>query len=248
MTEPLRLAKHVADLLKCSRREAELYIEGGYVKVDGVVIESPPFRVTSQTVEIDPKAKPAEISATTVLFHKPADWPGWDGQLAEPAWMNASTRLPGDRSGIRLLQKHLKEQVCVAPLEEAASGLVVFSQDWRIQRKLVTDRALVENEVIVEVKGQLHPDQVDAMVDAQMRGAGSGQHAAPLFKASISQQSDTTTGLRFALKDNALGRLARICQAQGWTITGMKRLRVGRLSVAGLAPGQWRFLMPYERF
>jgi 23S rRNA pseudouridine2604 synthase len=247
MTEPLRLAKHVADLLKCSRREAELYIEGGYVKVDGVVVESPPFRVTTQTVEVDSKAKPAEISPTTVLLHKAAGAPSWDGQLAEPTWMQASTRLSGDRSGIRLLQKHLKEQVCVAPLEEGASGLVVFSQDWRIQRKLVTDRALVENEVIVEVKGLLQADQVQAMVEAQLRGSGQGAQA-PLFKASISQQGETTTGLRFALKDNTLGRLARICQAQGWTIVGMKRLRVGRLSLAGLAPGQWRFLMPYERF
>lgn len=247
MTEPLRLAKHVADLLKCSRREAELYIEGGYVKVDGVVVESPPFRVTTQTVEIDSKAKPAEISPATVLFHKPAGAPSWDEQLAEATWMKASTRLPGDRSGIRLLQKHLKEQICVAPLEEGASGLVVFSQDWRIQRKLVTDRALVENEVIVEIKGLLQADQVQDMVDAQLRATRQGTQA-PLFKASISQQSETTTGLRFALKDNTLGRLARICQAQGWTIVGMKRLRVGRQSVAGLAPGQWRFLMPYERF
>lgn len=247
MTEPLRLAKHVADLLKCSRREAELYIEGGYVKVDGVVVESPPFRITSQTVEIDPKAKPAEISPVTALLHKPAGWPSWDGQMAESTWMNPGARLAGDRSGIRLLQKHLKEQVCVAPLEEAASGLVVFSQDWRIHRKLVADRALLENEVIVEVKGLLQPEHVEAMVQAQLRGsAKAGQP--PLFKASISQQSETTTGLRFALKDNTLGRLARICQAQGWTIVGMKRLRVGRLSVAGLAPGQWRFLMPYERF
>lgn len=247
MTEPLRLAKHVADLLKCSRREAELYIEGGYVKVDGVVVESPPFRVNGQTIEIDPKAKPSEISPTTVLLHKPPGWPSWDGQVADSAWMQSGTRFSGDRSGIRLLQKHLKEQICVAPLEEAASGLVVFSQDWRIHRKLVADRALVENEVIVEIKGLLQPEHIDTMVAAQMRSSGPGNHA-PMFKASISQQSDTTTGLRFALKDNAPGRIARICQAQGWTIIAMKRLRVGRQSVAGLAPGQWRFLMPYERF
>ena len=38
MTEPLRLAKRVAELLACSRSEAEQYIAGGWVSVDGVVV------------------------------------------------------------------------------------------------------------------------------------------------------------------------------------------------------------------
>ena len=40
-----RLAKRLAAQLPCSRREAELYIEGGWVQVDGVVVEAPGARV-----------------------------------------------------------------------------------------------------------------------------------------------------------------------------------------------------------
>ena len=43
MTEPVRLAKRLAAQLPCSRREAELYITGGWVKVDGQVVEAPQF-------------------------------------------------------------------------------------------------------------------------------------------------------------------------------------------------------------
>ena len=56
MTDSIRLAKRVAELRACSRREAELFITGGWVRVDGVVIEEPQFRVTDQRVEIDPQA------------------------------------------------------------------------------------------------------------------------------------------------------------------------------------------------
>ena len=52
MNEPIRLAKRLAEMLPCSRREAEQYIEGGWVKVDGVVIEEPQFRVLHQTIEL----------------------------------------------------------------------------------------------------------------------------------------------------------------------------------------------------
>src|SRR5476649_1742389 len=57
MTEPVRLAKRVVALAKCSRREAEQYIEGGWVRVDGMVVEEPQFMVDTQTVELDPGAK-----------------------------------------------------------------------------------------------------------------------------------------------------------------------------------------------
>ncbi len=41
MNEPVRLAKRVAALVPCSRSEAEQYIEGGWVRVDGQVVEEP---------------------------------------------------------------------------------------------------------------------------------------------------------------------------------------------------------------
>ncbi|EJC0106085.1 S4 domain-containing protein, partial [Pseudomonas aeruginosa] len=52
MTDPIRLSKRLAELTACSRREAELYIEGGWVSVDGEVIEEPQFKVLDQRVEL----------------------------------------------------------------------------------------------------------------------------------------------------------------------------------------------------
>ena len=51
-----RLSKRVAHLMRCSRREAEQYIEGGWVSVNGKVVEEPMARVTDQTVAVDPNA------------------------------------------------------------------------------------------------------------------------------------------------------------------------------------------------
>ena len=65
MTESLRLAKRVVALAQCSRREAEQYIEGGWVRVDGIVVEEPQFMVDTQSVEIDPAAKLAPLEAVT---------------------------------------------------------------------------------------------------------------------------------------------------------------------------------------
>ena len=47
-TEGIRLAKRVADILKCSRSEAEQVIVGGWVKVNEVVVDEPAHRVNDE--------------------------------------------------------------------------------------------------------------------------------------------------------------------------------------------------------
>lgn len=74
MTEPVRLSKRLAEMLACSRREAEQYIEGGWVSVDGRVVEEPQFRVADQKIELSPDASLLATTAVTLLLHKPAGY------------------------------------------------------------------------------------------------------------------------------------------------------------------------------
>ena len=80
MTDPIRLSKHLAALLPCSRREAELYIAGGWVRVDGVVVEEPQFRITDQKVELDLGAQAEPALPASMLWHKPA---GIDAEIRD---------------------------------------------------------------------------------------------------------------------------------------------------------------------
>ena len=86
MTEPVRLAKRLAEMLSCSRREAELYIEGGWVSVDGKVMQEPQYRVAQQQIVLHKDATLAPVELVTILFHHPA------GQ--SPGVERADARLP----------------------------------------------------------------------------------------------------------------------------------------------------------
>ncbi len=74
MTDPIRLSKRLAELTACSRREAELYIEGGWVSVDGEVIEEPQFKVLDQRVELLPGARAETIEPATLLAGATTIW------------------------------------------------------------------------------------------------------------------------------------------------------------------------------
>jgi len=233
--EPQRLAKRVAAQVPCSRREAEQYIAEGRVRVDGRCIEEPFFRVAAtQRVEIDRAARLQRPIHATVLLHKPA---GMDTAEAA-ASIGAQTHWAEDGSGIRYIKGHGAGLAALLPLPAQAAGLSVFSQDEGIVRKLTEDAAFVEQELVAQVAGT-------ASADALMR---LGRLLVPdgLASARVSWQSETR--LRIAAKGIALERVAAACAEIGLQLASLKRIRIGRVPMAALPAGQWRYLPAGERF
>ena len=230
MTEPQRLSKRLTQLFECSRREAELLIEGGWVLVDGVVVEEPQFKVLEQTITLHPDAVAEPVEPATLLLHKPA---GVD--IADPQSLlqlvTLQTRTSDDDSRIRPLKKHFSRLKPLLPLEPDACGLQVLTQDFRVERKLGDDGERIEQEWIVEVSGTIAPD-------------GLRQLNQPGVKASWQNE----TRLRFALKNPAPGQIRQWCESVGLQVVSQKRIRIGRIAMAGLPVGQWRYLPAYKRF
>ncbi|WP_020652977.1 rRNA pseudouridine synthase [Massilia niastensis] len=225
--DSIRLAKRVAEVKGCSRAEAERYIAGGWVSVDGAVADDPAIRVTpAQLVALLPGATPVEPPPVTILLHKPA---GIDADAAL-ASLGAETLEQEDGRGKRFLKRHLARLVAAAPLEPEASGLVVFTQDWRVARKLVEDGARIEHEYVVEVEGEIQADGLEKL-NRQ-------------FKASWQNE----TRLRLAGKNIQPGQIAILCAGVGLQVRSIRRLRVGRMSMGGLPSGRWRYLHDTERF
>jgi 23S rRNA pseudouridine2604 synthase len=236
MAEPVRLAKRVAALVPCSRREAEQYIEGGWVRVDGIVVEEPQFRVTDERVELDRGATAAALEPVTLLLHKPVGMSYDEAQrLLAPA-----SRAQDDQSGIRTVKRHFAQLTPLMALPAPASGLAVFSQDRRVVRKLTEDALSIEQELIAQVTGEAAPNGLARLCHGL---AFEGRELPPV---KVSWQNETR--LRFALKGIAPALVPWMCEQVGLRVVGLKRIRLGRLPMAGLAPGQWRYLRAAERF
>jgi 23S rRNA pseudouridine2604 synthase len=228
----IRLAKRVAETVPCSRGEAERYIAGGWVSVDGEVVDDPATRVTSgQRVELLPGATAEEAPPVTILLHKPAGLHGkaaLDSLQLEslfPAW-----------EGQRALKRHLTKLTPAMPLEALASGLVVFSQDWRVLRKLGEDSNRIEQEYVAEVGGAIVEDGL-----ARLNAGGS-----PKTPIKASWQSEAR--LRFAGKGIVPGQIEAMCARVGLQVTALRRLRIGRIALSSLPVGQWRYLRDVEKF
>jgi len=269
-----RLSKRIMQLRDCSRREAEQYIEAGFVRVDGVVVQEPQFRVTTQNVAVDAHASLLNLMSVTLILNKPAGWT--DGLEPLPAQKplarsapagkpGASVRPPvrtprgpqnvrtlltpeqhskHDHSGVRFLKSHLAKLDASVPLEYEASGLVAFTQDFRVQRKLMEDMAFIEQELIIDVRGEVLPDALRpierAMRDERLR--------LPDFKISVGSANPERSKLRLAVKGSHLGLALYLCELAGLEILALRRIRLGRVSLGDLEEGTWRYLAEGERF
>ncbi len=247
MSDPgsVRLARRLAQETGCSRSEAQQYIEGGWVLVDGQVCEEPGLRVAPENhVVLAAGARAEPAPPITLLFHKPvglgtgpAGKP--DAGLILPALVPAQ-RSDADRSGIRPLKKHLAGLRLTDGLETDASGLLVLTQDWRVARRRVVDAARIEHEYIVDTGTRVSDAQL-----AQMN-QGMQFNGKPIAGLKVSRQSESR--LRIVLKTPPRGLLGGLCEQTGLTPLALRRIRIGRVPLAGLEAGQWRYLAGYEKF
>ena len=231
------LARRVAALARCSRSEAEWLIEGGFVTVDGVVAERPREPVGPQArVALAPGARAEPPVPVTVLWHQPAREaaPGTAGAPPDQ-WLRAETRSPQDPVRQPLLQRHRRHLDDPLPLDARDGGLVVCTQHAGVRRRLVEDRLLLEQEWMAELAGDVPADALE-----RLRARG--------WRVSIGSQRPGHTVLRLALKGAGPGGVRQACEAAGLARPVLRRTRIGRVPLAGLAPGEWRFLAPGERF
>lgn len=233
-----RLAKRVAQMVPCSRREAEQYIEGGWVRVNGVVVEEPMHRVANETITLDPNASIMNLTPVTLVLNKPAGLKDAQGLLT------AANHYARDPSGNQVLKRHFSKLVYPVPIEHGASGLVVFTQDWRTERKLTEDIGEMEHELLVEVRGEVLPEALTGI----QRALRDERKPLPHAKVSINSSTPQSSRLRFAVKGAHPGLAAHLCELAGLEVMSMRRSRLGRVALSDLPVGQWRYLADGERF
>ena len=146
-----------------------------------------------------------------------------------------------DASGIRPLKSHFARLNSCAPLQVGADGLHVLTQDWRIERKLKEDLNKLEQEYVVEVLGTLSASQLKRLA----HGLTFNGVALPPVQSQLAERNAPTLRL-----EESAARPAglHVCNSVDLKVLGMKRIRIGGVSMAKVQPGQWRYLAGKERF
>ena len=251
-----RLNKRMAELGLCSRREADAWIEQGWVRVNGQVASMGMQVKPADRITVDPVAQDKQQQQVTVLLHKPMGYVSGqaeDGHLPAITLIQARNHWKGDASRLRFSPAQLRGLAPAGRLDIDSVGLLVLTQDGRVARHLIGEDSDIEKEYLVRVVWQGPQGDVAQNVQAVFPPAqlarlrhGLSLDGKPLKPAQVDWQNPEQ--LRFVLKEGKKRQIRRMCEQVGLKVVGLKRIRMGRVVLGQLPAGQWRYLGPHEKF
>jgi len=238
----VRLSKVMAERGLCSRREADALIERGWVFVDGQRVAELGTRIRPDArISLASEAQARQARQVTILLHKPV---GYVSGQPEPGFKPAVSLINADRQfgvgGPRFHPAQLKGLAPAGRLDIDSTGLLVLTQDGRIARQLIGDDSRVDKEYLVRVEGRLSAEGL------RLLNHGLSLDGQALRPARVEWQN--ADQLRFILREGKKRQIRRMCELVGLRVTGLKRIRIGRVKLGDLPLGQWRYLREDEAF
>ncbi|HKX32929.1 MAG TPA: pseudouridine synthase [Blastocatellia bacterium] len=236
------MSKLMAQRGLCSRREADAFIAQGLVLVDGVLVDQLGTKVSpNANITLIPQALAQQQSLATIILNKPV---GYVSAQPEPGYTPAIKLItPANlfgRSERRLQPQDLKNLAVAGRLDIDSQGLLLFTQDGRIARKIIGQDDLIEKEYLVRVAGSLTDHEL------RLLQHGLELDGQPLRPAQVGWLNRDQ--LRFVLTQGRKRQIRRMCEQVELKVTGLKRVRIGRIRLGNLPEGKWRFLGPDESF
>jgi 23S rRNA pseudouridine2604 synthase len=249
-----RLTKVMAERGIASRREADAWIEAGWVLVNGLPATLGQRVSPSARIEVAAQAQREQRARVTVLYHKPLDIVS--GQAEDDHTPAVAMIARGSRwSQCRVDQAfHDTMRNGLAPagrLDIDSTGLLVLTQDGRIARELIGEDSEVEKEYVVHVDTR-DPWSLSETALAKLRH-GLSLDTVALRPARVhridpgpAQALHGVLGL--VLQEGRKRQIRRMCELVGLRVTQLQRVRIGRVDLGDLPLGAWRFLRDDERF
>ena len=249
--EPIRLSKRMSELGLASRREADEWIERGWVRVDGELAILGIKVTPEQKISIDQRAHKEQARRHTVLLHKPIGYVSGQAEdghqpasvlvLPENQWSVPASK---SNSADRVQRKELLGLAPAGRLDIDSTGLLVLTQDGRIAKQLIGEDSGVEKEYLVRV---CHA-KPGRLPEAELKRLNHGLSldGKALRPARVTWQNEDQ--LRFVLREGKKRQIRRMCEIVGLQVLGLKRVRIGQVMLGELPQGFWRLLAPGETF
>lgn len=219
-----RLNKFLADSGYCSRREADRLIEEGRVTVDGRTGVLGDKILPGMTVKVNGKALTGQGEKVYLLLNKPA------GIVC-----TADSREPMN------VVDYLDYPVRVYPvgrLDKDSEGLLLMTSDGDIVNRLLRAAGGHEKEYEVMVDRAVTPDFLEKMA------AGVPILDTVTLPCKIRRTGEKSFNI--ILVQGLNRQIRRMCEALGYRVTYLRRIRIMNLRLGKMQPGQWRELTSGE--
>ena len=225
-----RLQKILSARGLASRRTAETWIQQGRVTVNGIPARLGDTADPEQDeILLDGKPLPQGQEPVYILLNKPR---GYVTTLSDEQGRRNAAQLVAD-CGVRVYP--------VGRLDLDSEGLLLFTNDGAFANALMHPKHQVKKTYDVWVTGYVPGAEIRLARPIELDGYTIRKPEVKLLKAEGNRAR-----LRVTIHEGRNRQIRRMCQAAGMTVTRLRRIREGSLSLGDLAPGAWRHLTREE--
>jgi 23S rRNA pseudouridine2605 synthase len=227
----VRLNKYIANAGICSRREADELIESGVVQVNGKIITEMGYKVKPTDVIKYGGQTLKKEKLVYLILNKPKDY---ITTVDDPQQR---------RTVLELIQGACRERIYpVGRLDRATTGLLMFTNDGELTKKLTHPRYGVRKVYHVELDKPLKRADLDKISE------GIELEDGPIKVDEISYVGDgkdkASVGVELHSGKNRIVR--RIFESMGYNVRKLDRVVFGPLTKKDMPRGRWRFLTDAE--
>ena len=225
--EQVRLNKYLAQCGVCSRREADKLIEQGAVTVDGRV------GVTGQTVcgteEIRVRGKLLEGREDhhVLAFYKPIG-------------VTCTEKDPHAEKKINDMISYPVRVTYAGRLDRDSEGLLLLTNDGDLINAVMRGANRHEKEYLVKVDKEI----TDVFLQKMTSGIYLRDLDTTTRECEIQKIGKFT--FQIILTQGLNRQIRRMCQACGYQVKSLKRVRVMNISLGDLKPGEYRKIVGEE--
>ena len=231
--QEVRLQKVIAQAGVASRRKAEGLIAQGHVTVNGQPVTTMGTTVdpSVDVVVVAGRRLPRHAPLLYILLHKPRGYlTTCDDERGRPTVFDLLNRQP-----VRLFP--------VGRLDVNSEGLLLLTNDGRLANRLLHPRYRMPRIYLVKIQGVLTDQEVEQLRRGVVLDDGKTLPA----QVRVMRQAEKSCWLRLTLYEGRHRQIHRMLQhCGGYSIKRLQRLAMGPLTLAGLSPGNYRVLKPFE--
>ena len=224
------LVKFLARVGPFPRRHAEALIHAGKVKVNDAAAVSPSLQVGPQDrVSVDGQVVSAEAIKVYIALNKPE---GYISDLKDPR----------GRKLARDLIKHDLRLFPIGRLDYNSEGLIIFTNDGDLANYVMHPRYSISKEYLVKFKGLLQKESV-AMMKKGIRVEGELYQA---DEVRLVKRSPANAWYSIVINEGKNRMIRKMGDALGHPVLRLRRVRIGKLRLGDLNPGEYRHVEKNE--
>ena len=210
-----------------SRRAAEKEIERGSFTVNGVRAEIGQ-KIDPSRDRVEYKGKPLKGGAKKlyVMLYKPR---GYVTTMSDEEGRKCIPELLSD----------IPERVYpCGRLDMESEGLLILTNDGEVANKLMHPKNHVDKIYHVKLRGEIAPEKLE-ILNSPME---IDVYKMKPVRVSIIERKEGSTTIKFVLFEGRNRQIRKMCEIAGLTITRLKRVAVGDLTIGMLTPGKWKYM------